>query len=241
MKIASVFLTVDGEVTLGGPWQWTVFVRTGGCNLRCWKSSGFCDAPHTLEMNGPYEDISVREVISRCFNLGNVKRCTITGGEPLLQMYDVKSLSRALTVYNWLVTIETSGSILFDRQHDLGYIDSVILDMKPPSTEMAKMNKYELLERLGSRDYVKFVLENRADYDWAIKIVDEHPTAAQVAFGVRWGYLELRQVLDWLRADERWDIQGNVQSHKYIWEGSHPVPTDSLKTVNFEEMVAREH
>lgn len=242
MKVASIFCTVDGEVTYKGPWHWTVFLRTGGCNLRCWKSSGFCDAPHTLEMNGPYAQMSIEEVVADVIRFGDVRRCTITGGEPLLQFEDVQEVSAKLSGdYHWDVTLETSGSISFNRRQQLRDIISVIVDLKPPSTEMSKNNRLGILQHLWQADFVKIVLQDEEDYRWALDTIDHNPTEASIAFGVRWGYLRLETVADWLRRDQRFGIMLNMQSHKYIWDNSHPTPVASLKQVDFMEMVAREH
>lgn len=239
MKIISIFRTIDGEVTYRGPWGWSTFVRLGWCNLRCWKSTGFCDAPHSLVKESDfYQNLSLREVVNRILEL-KTPRVTITGGEPLLQANDVYDLAARLYDLGKIVTLETSGSLQF-KTADLQDFHSVIMDVKCPSTEMDKSNKPLNMGQLRHRDYVKFVIEDRNDYHFALDYVDKHPTKAIVAFGPRWDYLPPYAIAKWLEEDERFDIQLNLQSHKYIWPNCDPSPVQKLEDVDVESILAKE-
>jgi 7-carboxy-7-deazaguanine synthase len=246
LKIANIFLTLDGECTWGGPLQYSTFIRTGGCNLRCWKSSGYCDAPGTLDINYPYQELSIPEIVSRVIGNLPCKRVTITGGEPLLQKKEVCELAKELQQIKYHVSLETSGSIDLS-QYSTNYFNSIIADLKPPSTEMDKRNCKGLFKKLGSQDFIKVVIQNREDYDWALSYIynlqlseySEH-TTPNIAFGPRWGFLEPRELESWLRRDKRFNIRLNLQLHKYIWPESITPLTQDLKVLNREELLRNE-
>jgi 7-carboxy-7-deazaguanine synthase len=239
LRIVSCYLTVDGECTDDGPLQWSTFIRTGGCNLRCWKSSGFCDAPQTLDITHPYREFTVEQLLEVCVNNLPCERVTITGGEPLIQYDGVIALAKNLSMNSFRVSLETSGSkdmFMEDRSH----FASIVADLKPPSTEMSKYNCFNFFEKLRPQDYIKVVLENRDDYVWSLAYLNllenlkgGHPgfRSPRVAFGPRWGYLQPRVIADWLKNDKRFDIMLNMQIHKYIWPEARTAPVKDLKAL----------
>lgn len=239
LKVASIFRTVDGEVTHKGAWHWTTFVRLGMCNLRCWKSSGFCDAPHTLDMKFPYPELTLEEIYSD-IDAKKTARVTFTGGEPLLQRDGLVLLSNELLDLGYITTLETSGSIELGCT-TVDAFTSIIMDVKPPSTEMDRQNKIINMKCLRPQDFVKFVIQDRADFTWSLEYLRNAPTVAQVAFGPRWGYLEPVQILKWIEDIGRFDIMLNVQSHKYFWPSCHPDPVETLQQVDFLKQVELEH
>jgi 7-carboxy-7-deazaguanine synthase len=247
LKIANIFNTLDGEVSFSGPLHWSTFIRLGGCNLRCWKSSGYCDAPHTLDLSYPYRKMTIAEIQGELIKYLPCKRATITGGEPLLQLDALYELALSLRRLGYLLTLETSGSVYMTllQMHPFA---SIIADLKPPSTEMSKMNCDKLFIMLRREDYIKVVLENRQDYDWAveylksIEIIGAIPgvDAPQIAFGPRWGYLEPRVIAEWLREDKLYNIMLNMQLHKYIWSEAITPSTPDLKTIDREKLIQQE-
>jgi 7-carboxy-7-deazaguanine synthase len=243
LKVASIFLTINGEVPYPG--TFSVFIRLGGCNLRCWKSSGFCDAPHTLKRSHPYREMTVDEIVAEAERLMPrhpvypARGVTITGGEPLIQdgVYD---LIRALDQSEFCSILETSGSIMMvEDQVDL--FDHVVVDMKPPSTEMVRAMKFDLFSILRpGRDIVKFVLSDRRDYEWAQGIIETIPDLL-TAFGVRWGHLDIPTLMKWLEEDRLFRVRLNVQTHKYIWPECEPPPVLNLNDVDYEKCAETEH
>lgn len=240
LKIVSIFLTIDGEVTLGGALQWSTFIRFGGCNLRCWKSTGFCDAPHSLSIRYPYPEWDLNDVVKTVQSHSPCRRVTITGGEPMLQAFGACTLSSRLRDLGYLVSIETSGSIEMS-DCEIGAFDCVIMDVKPPSTEMDKLNKAVNMGRLRPHDFVKFVLQDKADFYWALEYLRLNPTDGRIAFGPRYNYLQASELVEWLRNERRFDIQLNLQMHKSIWPECHPIPVESLKEVDVHSEIAKEH
>lgn len=238
LKVVSIFSTLDGEVTCGGPGGWTTFVRTAGCPLRCWKSTGLCDSPHTLDFNFPHPEYEIEEVVRRIRDAG-IHRVTISGGEPLSQQDEVLDLTKRLRDEDYVVTLETSGSLsVFEATK---VFTSVIADVKPPSTEMAKKNYEPNMGYLRRQDFAKFVLSDAADYDWSLAYLDSYPTKAQVAFGVKFGgELTNAKLVEMLRKDALWGIKLNFQTHKYIWPPEQLPVLTTLKGLDYDYYVKKE-
>ncbi|MGQ9563391.1 MAG: 7-carboxy-7-deazaguanine synthase QueE [Thermogutta sp.] len=101
LRIAEIFQSRQGEGFLTG--TESVFVRTAGCNLRCW----FCDTPYaSWSVEG--ELLRVDEIISRVHGF-SARHVVLTGGEPML-FPEVTELTRRLADDGYHITIETSGT-----------------------------------------------------------------------------------------------------------------------------------
>ena len=128
MRIAEIFRSLQGEGLLTG--TPSVFVRTSGCNLRCW----FCDTPYTSwEPEG--EDFSVDEILQRVDGLlGADKSCrhaVLTGGEPML-FAELVPLAAALRQRGLHITIETAGTLYLPLACDLMSISPKLSNSTPP-------------------------------------------------------------------------------------------------------------
>ncbi len=162
MRIAEIFTSIQGE----GQYAETpsVFVRTTGCNLRCW----FCDTPYT-SWRPEGEHISWQAVAARVLQ-EDVQHVVLTGGEPLLQP-DIVPLSESLRDAGRLVTVETAGTVFRPVAADLMSI-SPKLSNSQPLTPTAWRDRHRLaqendpaLRRLieASTYQLKFVVDERAD------------------------------------------------------------------------------
>ena len=167
MRITEIFHSIQGESTRAGlP---CVFVRLTGCNLRC----VWCDTAYAF--HGGVE-MSVEEIFAEA-SRHPCRRVEITGGEPLLQK-DVHPLMRRFADAGYTVLIETSGSI------DVSDVDPrviKVLDVKCPGSGESDKNRWENLAFLGPRDEVKFVIRDRADFDWTCEVVSRHDLTAKHA------------------------------------------------------------
>jgi 7-carboxy-7-deazaguanine synthase len=249
LRLFSIYLSVDGEVTHQGPLHWTVVVRCGGCNLRCWRSTGHCDAPGTLDVNYEgYTPLSTNQVFYKVREHEPCHRVLITGGEPLMQKPAVVELASMLDSHAYVVTLETSGSLDMTPA-EMSPFTSIIADIKPPSTEMHHRNNPDLHNRLRPRDYLKVVIQDRADFDWALDYLSRldclrsgqpGQRSPQVAFGPRWGYIEGRQIMHWLHEQRRYDIMLNLQLHKVLFEEAVTPPTPDLKGLYRDEARLRD-
>ncbi len=203
MRIIEIFHSLQGEGPLTG--VRTSFVRTARCNLRC----AWCDTAYSF---GPGRERSIPSILREVVR-HRTRHVCLTGGEPLLQRESV-DLVRALSGRGYTTTIETGGSL--DVAPYLG-IDAVRLsvDVKCPSSKMQERNRWANLGRLRSRDVVKFVIADRADYRYAKEALARHPTRAEVVFQPVWGRPP-GPLADWVLVD-RLDVRVMLQEHKVLW------------------------
>ena len=122
MRIAEVYSSIQGEGQFAG--TPSVFVRTAGCNLRCW----FCDTPFTSwKPEGP--QVSVADLVQQVDTLG-VEHVVLTGGEPLLQPGSVP-LCEQLLAAGHFVTIETAGTVFRPAPASLMSISPKLANSSP--------------------------------------------------------------------------------------------------------------
>lgn len=204
LRITEIFYSLQGEArTVGFP---TVFIRLTGCPLRC----GYCDTEYAFYGGQwmTFDDIlaQVREHQPRFV--------TVTGGEPLAQK-PVRDLLRRLCDAGYEVSLETGGAL------DIADVDprvSVVMDLKTPGSGEEAKNLYANIERLKARDQVKFVICDRADYEWSRARLAEYRLTerCEVLFSPVWGQVEPRQLAEWILAD-RLPVRMQVQLHKFLW------------------------
>lgn len=205
MRVTEIFHSIQGESTYAG--QPCVFVRLTGCPLRC----TWCDSEYAFYGGTEMSQDDVLEAVRRY-------RCPlveVTGGEPLHQPA-VLPLVEALCSEGYTVLVETSGAI------DISGVDQrahVIMDVKCPGSGMVERMDWKNLNRLASKDEIKFVIKDRTDYDWARDIVRQHHLADRctVLFGPVFGDLEPRDLAEWILAD-RLPVRFQLQLHKHIWD-----------------------
>jgi 7-carboxy-7-deazaguanine synthase len=203
MRIIEVFHSIQGEGPRTG--ERMSFVRTARCNLRC----AWCDTTYSF---GPGRERSVPSLLKEIHGHRTRAVC-LTGGEPLLQRESI-TLTRALARAGLDTVIETGGSL--DVRPYLP-IPRVVLsvDVKCPSSRMEGRNHWANLGRLRKRDVVKFVIGDRADYEYARATLKSHPTRAAIVFQPVWG-TEAGRLADWVLED-RLDVRVMLQEHKVLW------------------------
>ncbi len=207
LRITEIFYSLQGEArTVGLP---TVFVRLTGCPLRC----GYCDTAYAFQGG---EKRSLEQVLQQVAEY-SPRYVTVTGGEPLAQKGCLALLS-ALCDAGYEVSLETSGAL------DVSGVDSrvvKVMDLKTPGSGECERNRMENLELLSRQDQVKFVICDRADYEWSRQQLTEHRLAerCEVLFSPAHGQQEAAQLADWILAD-RLPVRFQVQLHKYLWGDS---------------------
>ncbi|MHB1353590.1 MAG: 7-carboxy-7-deazaguanine synthase QueE [Thiobacillus sp.] len=207
LRITEIFLSLQGETSRTGlP---TVFVRLAGCPLRC----RWCDTTYSFQGG---ETVSLDEVVGRVAAFGVPVVC-VTGGEPLAQRNCLPLLTR-LCDAGYSVSLETSGAL------DVSAVDprvSRIVDVKPPESGEAGRNRWANIAHLGSHDEIKFVLANRADYEWACEVLRERmlDRVCPVLFSPVQGELTPARLAEWILAD-RLPVRMQVQLHKLLWGGA---------------------
>src|SRR4029077_16987070 len=142
-----------------------VFVRLTGCNLRC----SWCDSEYTFTGGQRRTLEEIVEEGERISPGGGMVE--ITGGEPMLQEREVVPLMQRLLDAHYKVLLETSGERPLGRVPH-GVIK--IVDVKCPNSGEPGTFQLENLEALTPDDEVKFVLSDRADYEFARDFVQDH-------------------------------------------------------------------
>lgn len=205
MRITEIFYSIQGESSFAGlP---CVFVRSTGCNLRC----VWCDTAYAFYGG---REMSPDEIIAEVARLsGGCRLVELTGGEPLLQK-EIGALAQALLDRGYTVLCETGGSLDVDR---LPREVIRIVDVKCPGSGEAQRNLWSNLEKLGPRDEIKFVIRDRADYEWALDVIRERALAGRaILFSPVWGELDLRTLAEWVLSDGA-PVRIQTQLHKHIW------------------------
>ena len=204
MRLTEIFYSIQGESSFIG--QPCVFIRTTACNLRC----VWCDTAYSFYGG---EEKSLDDIMQRVAGYG-CKLVEITGGEPMLQKEIYELCDRLLTA-EYTVLLETGGSL------DLSKLDPrviKIVDLKCPGSGEVEKNYWPNLDILQPHDQIKFVIKDRADYDWTLQIIRQHrlDTRFHLLFSPVFNEMPLRLLAEWMLADHV-KAQLQVQLHKFIW------------------------
>lgn len=205
LTINEIFHSIQGESTHSG--RPCVFVRLTACDLRC----TWCDTPYAFAEGSK---MSVEQVLEKVSAYG-CSLVELTGGEPLLQK-DVYPLMERLLASGRTVMVETGGHLSIARVPPAVIR---IVDVKCPGSGESARNHQENLDLLSSRDEVKFVIRDRADYEFARDLVARHhlvERTAAVLFSPVHAVLAPRVLAEWILADEL-QVRLQLQTHKYIW------------------------
>ncbi|MGH8267289.1 MAG: 7-carboxy-7-deazaguanine synthase QueE [Steroidobacteraceae bacterium] len=204
LKLTEIFHSLQGEAdTSGFP---TVFVRLTGCPLRC----KYCDTEYAFYGGQWWE---AQAVVARVLEFGTPYVC-VTGGEPLAQKACLALLT-LLCDAGLRVSLETSGAM------PLTGVDPRVVrvvDVKTPGSGEELRNRYQELAGLRPRDLVKFVICDRADYEWSRARLRALalPGGCTVLFSPSHEQLPPRELADWILED-RLPVRFQIQLHKYLW------------------------
>jgi len=205
LTINEIFHSIQGESSHAG--RPCVFVRLTACDLRC----SWCDTPYAFHEG---RKMSVDEVVA-AVDAAGCELVEITGGEPLLQE-DVYPLMDRLLAAGRTVMLETGGHRPIARVPEAVV---KIVDVKCPASGEAAKNDWENLDRLAAHDEVKFVIQDRADYEFAKDVIARYGLpgrAAAVLMSPVHGVLDPKTLSEWILAD-RLPVRLQLQLHKYIW------------------------
>jgi 7-carboxy-7-deazaguanine synthase len=208
LKLTEIFYSLQGEAdTVGIP---TVFIRLTGCPLRC----QYCDTAYAFHGGQWWQLAAILERVREF----QVRYVCVTGGEPLAQPNCLALLS-ALAEAGYRVSLETSGAMAIDA------VDPRVIrvvDVKTPGSHEEHRNRYDQLALLRPEEQIKFVVCDRADYDWSRSKLASLQLAqrCQVLFSASHEQLPARQLADWILAD-RLPVRFQIQLHKHLW-GDEP-------------------
>lgn len=204
VKLTEIFHSIQGEAdSVGWP---TVFVRLTGCPLRC----RYCDTQYAFHGG---EWFTVAQVLDKVAEFA-ARRVCVTGGEPLAQK-NCLPLLRSLCDAGYRVSLETSGMI------DVSDVDARVVrvvDVKTPASGESQRNRFENLDVLRAEEQIKFVICDRADFEWSRDRVLEKflHEKCTVLFSPSHGQVQPRDLAQWI-LDERLPVRLQVQLHKYLW------------------------
>ena len=219
MQITEIYASIQGESTFAGlP---CIFVRLTGCNLRC----SWCDSEYTFTGG---RKMAADEILSEVAKHAPVKLVEITGGEPMLQERELVPFMRRLLDGGYAVLLETSG------ERPLANVPAAvhkIVDVKCPHSGAADTFDVTNLAALTVRDEVKFVISDRADYEFARDFTREHDLPSRVAAVIfspafrkdaagrtaENALLDPRHLTEWILADGL-NVRLGLQLHKFVWE-----------------------
>jgi 7-carboxy-7-deazaguanine synthase len=219
MQITEIYRSLQGESSYTG--MPCIFVRLTGCNLRC----SWCDSEYTFHGG---RKMSIDEVEAEVHRLAPAGLVEFTGGEPMLQEREMVPLMRRLIDGGYKLLIETSG------ERNLSYVPSdvvKIVDVKCPGSGEGGTFRMENLDALRLQDELKFVIADRADYEFARDFTREHhldglvasvifsPAFRKDARGTRDAshcMVDPQDLANWILEDKL-DVRLGLQAHKFIW------------------------
>lgn len=206
LTINEIYASIQGESTYAG--RPCVFVRLTACDLRC----SWCDTTYAFTEGGKR---SLDDVVDAVMQL-DCPLVEITGGEPLLQANVIPLMERLLAAGK-TVLVETGG------HRSIASVPAAvvkIVDVKCPGSGEAEKMHWANLDLLAPHDEVKFVIKDRADYEYAREVVRRYGLEARAAallFSPVHGVLDPQQLSEWILADKL-PVRLQLQLHKYIWE-----------------------
>ena len=220
MQITEIYRSIQGESSFAGlP---CIFVRLTVCNLRC----TWCDSEYTFTGGRKMSPDEVETEVAKLAPSGLVE---FTGGEPMLQERELVPLMERLLARGYTLLLETSGERPLERVPKEVH---KIVDVKCPGSGEGGSFRLSNLETLASQDEIKFVLADRADYEFARDFTREyqlesrvrdiifspaflkHPDSARDSSNCM---LDPRQLAEWILEDKL-NVRLGLQIHKFIWE-----------------------
>jgi 7-carboxy-7-deazaguanine synthase len=219
LRLTEIFYSLQGEaLTSGLP---TIFVRLTGCPLRC----VYCDTEYAFSGG---ERQSLETIITTIASFP-CKRICLTGGEPLAQPNAIELMKRLLND-GYEISLETAGALTVKN---VPPAVSKVMDLKTPSSGEVDKNLWSNLDYLTQHDQIKFVIMNRADYDWAKAKLIEYKLdklVSTVWFSPMFNVVQedtvndnspevpvlARELAEWMLADAL-PVRFQLQLHKIIW------------------------
>ena len=220
MQIIEIYRSIQGESSFAGiP---CIFVRLAACNLRC----TWCDSEYTFTGGKKMSADDVEQEVLRLAPGGLVE---FTGGEPMLQERELVPLIERLLARGYTLLLETSGERPLENVPPAVH---KIVDVKCPGSGEGGTFRMSNLAAITTADEIKFVLADRADYEFARDFVRQHglekkaggvlfspvflknPSSERDTSNCR---LDPRLLAEWILEDGL-NVRLGLQIHKFIWE-----------------------
>jgi 7-carboxy-7-deazaguanine synthase len=204
LRVSEIFYSLQGEsASVGIP---TTFIRLTGCPLRCY----YCDTAYAFSGG---EKISIDSILEKVA-LYPTRYITVTGGEPLAQD-NCHDLLKQLCDKNYYVSLETSGALSVAKV-DPRVIK--VMDLKTPSSKECDKNHYDNIDDLTTQDQIKFVIGDRADFEWSVEMIKQYQLAQKchLLFSPIADVLSPTILADWI-LEHGLPVRFQFQLHKYLW------------------------
>lgn len=204
LRLTEIFFSLQGETTFVGlP---TVFIRLTGCPLRC----QYCDTAYAFHHGKKWSLSAILAEVQKY----KTRYICVTGGEPLAQPQCLTLLD-LLIAEGYQVSLETSGAL------DVSAVNPQvikIIDIKTPGSLEVDKNCWANLNYLQAQDQLKFVICDRADYQWAKQILLERALMGrcELLFSPSCQQLKAGDLADWILADQL-TVRLQIQLHKVLW------------------------
>ncbi len=205
LTIFEIYESIQGESTHAG--RPCIFVRLAACDLRC----AWCDTPYAFTGGAR---MTIDDVMGRVSGFKS-RLVELTGGEPLLQK-GAGPLMQRLLDQGYEVLLETGGHVSIST---VPRPVRKIVDVKCPGSGEAGRMHWPNLDALAPHDEVKFVLADRADFDYACDVMARHRLSERVAavlLSPVHGVLDPQVLARWI-LDAGINARLQLQLHKYVW------------------------
>ena len=205
LKVNEIYYSIQGESSYTGlP---CIFIRLTYCNLRC----TYCDSEYTFHDGN---NMSINDILETIRQY-SCKLVEVTGGEPLVQKECI-TLLKKLVDLDYEVLLETSGSLTIK---DVPKQVINIIDFKCPSSGMKKKNHWDNINYLKPNDEVKFIIEDREDYEWAKMKIRQYNLnkKSKILMSPSYNKIEEKEIVDWILKDNL-NVKFQIQLHKIIWK-----------------------
>lgn len=210
MLVNEIFKSIEGEgIRTGYP---VTFIRLYGCNLDC----SYCDTSYSCE-GKDYTKMQIPSIVKEVEKL-EVKRITLTGGEPLIHK-NVEGLVDELLNEGFEVNIETNGSVdIYPYIKKPNVI--ITMDYKSISSgENSKMNPANF-RYLREQDVLKFVVGSKEDLVDMKRIIETYSPSCNIFVSPIFNQIETSEIVEFIKDNKLNEVRVQVQLHKIIWEPS---------------------
>ena len=204
LRITEIFFSLQGETTFVGlP---TIFIRLTGCPLRC----QYCDTTYAFHHGQKWTIAAILAELKQY----RTPYITVTGGEPLAQPTCLTLLD-ALVSEGYRISLETSGAL--DVANVNPHIVKIV-DIKTPASGEVTKNLWSNFEHLQAHDQIKFVICDRADYEWSKQKITELALSGrhEILFSPSFGQVAPKDLADWIIEDQL-AVRLQMQVHKILW------------------------
>jgi len=204
--IYEIFKSLQGEgIEIG---ILTVFIRFAGCNLNC----SWCDTKSVRDI----KNCKIKTIDEILYEIDKykIKNVCITGGEPLTQKTQCLNLIYALLDNNYLVSLETNGSISITDFVNLSILIS--MDIKCPSSCMQNKMNFENIKLMRKNDQLKFVIGSDDDYLYAIDVIKKYSPICNIILMPVYKKYDLSRLCEKVLSDNINNLRVLYQMHKLV-------------------------